>query len=500
MKRTLLLLGAVLGAIAIARLWPRGQAAPRSAPRPPAIPDRVKLGLLLDVRRAGHEGPEALARRQRERLRALVQFAREHSAYYRELYGELPNGVDDLSLLPPTSKRILMRRFDEWVTDPKVRWHDVQALMADINRLGERYLGRYLVYTTSGTSGEPAVLVQDGSALAVLNALRFARFQPKWLTPSMIVAMVQRGMRSAGIFATGGHYGAAALSAQTLRRSLARRLTTVIPAGTPIAQMVSTLNALQPAVLGGYASAVAVLAQEQQADRLHIQPVVIMTTAEGLTLGERERVRTAFGCLVKEAYAASEVPGLSLECSEGFLHANTDWYLLEPVDEGYRPVPPNQPSHTVLVTNLSNYVQPIIRYDLGDSITLLDGQCPCGNPFPRVRVEDRTDEVLHLPSTAGSTVGILPLALSSVVEEVPGVHRFQAIRTGERELTVRLALNEGADAATVWEGVRTALQHFLDAQGTATVTLTYSTEPPGLTPGGKFRHVWSEITAEPGSP
>lgn len=451
------------------------------------------MGLLLDVRRAGHEGPEALAHRQRSRLRDLVQFARTHSAYYRELYQDLPNGVDDLSLLPPTNKRDLMRRFDEWVTDPAVRWKDIQTLIADISRLGERYLGRYLVYTTSGTSGVPAVLVQDGSALTVLNALRLGRAGLQWLTPSLLLAMAQRGMRAAAIFATGGHYGTAALAAQTYGHSLAGRLSTVVPAGTPVGEMIATLNRLQPAVMGGYASAIAVLAQEQQAGRLDIHPAVIMTPAEGLTPGERERIRTTFGCLVKEAYAASEVPALSLECSAGFLHENTDWYLLEPVNEQYRPVPPNQPSHTVLVTNLSNYVQPIIRYDLGDSITMLDGECTCVSRLPKIRVEGRTDEVLRLPKPDGSTVAILPLALSSVVEEVPGVHRFQAIRTGERELTVRLEVNQGADQDAVRKAVSAALQHFLDAQGAMAITLTHSAEPPRPTQAGKFRHVWSEV-------
>ena len=40
---------------------------------------------------------------------------------------------------------------------------------------------------------------------------------------------------------------------------------------------------------------------------------------------------------------------------------------------------PDQPSHTVLITNLANWVQPIIRYNLGDSITAISGPCSCGS-------------------------------------------------------------------------------------------------------------------------
>ncbi len=57
-----------------------------------------------------------------------------------------------------------------------------------------------------------------------------------------------------------------------------------------------------------------------------------------------------------------------MECAHGLFHVNSDWYILEPVDEDYRPVAPDVGSHTVLITNLANRVQPLIRYDLGDRV------------------------------------------------------------------------------------------------------------------------------------
>ena len=59
-----------------------------------------------------------------------------------------------------------------------------------------------------------------------------------------------------------------------------------------------------------------------------------------------------------QGYAASEVPGLAIGCNEGSFHVSTDWYLFEPVDERYQPVPAGTTSHTVLVTNLANLVSP----------------------------------------------------------------------------------------------------------------------------------------------
>jgi hypothetical protein len=99
---------------------------------------------------------------------------------------------------------------------------------------------------------------------------------------------------------------------------------------------------------------------------------------------------------------------------------NADWILLEPVDEHYRAVPRGVPSHTALLTNLANRVQPLIRYDLGDSVTLLDRACECGSPLPSIRVEGRCDDVIALRNASSESVKLLPLAITTVLEDRPG--------------------------------------------------------------------------------
>ena len=112
----------------------------------------------------------------------------------------------------------------------------------------------------------------------------------------------------------------------------------------------------------------ALLASEQQAGRLTIQPLLAITAGEQLTAAVRADIESTFGCPVQNRYASAEFPGLSMECRHGLFHVNSDWYLLEPVDENYQPVAPGVVSYTVLVTNLANRVQPLIRYDLGGRV------------------------------------------------------------------------------------------------------------------------------------
>lgn len=98
---------------------------------------------------------------------------------------------------------------------------------------------------------------------------------------------------------------------------------------------------------------------------------------------------------------------------------------LNRVDEQYQPVQPGKQSHSVLITNLVNRAQPLIRYELTDRVILSPEPCKCGRPFPVVQVEGRTDDILKCSAPDGHLVQILPLAIKTIVEETSGVRRFQ---------------------------------------------------------------------------
>src|SRR5690606_28956819 len=97
---------------------------------------------------------------------------------------------------------------------------------------------------------------------------------------------------------------------------------------------------------------------------------------------------------------------LSYDCDNGWHHLHADWFAFEPVDAEFRPVAPGEPSHTVLLTNLINRTQPILRYDLGDSIVMRPDPCPCGNPLPAFLATGRSSDVLRLSTSDGTTATI----------------------------------------------------------------------------------------------
>jgi phenylacetate-coenzyme A ligase PaaK-like adenylate-forming protein len=75
-----------------------------------------------------------------------------------------------------------------------------------------------------------------------------------------------------------------------------------------------------------------------------------------------------------------------VSCGRGRgLHLSDDLLILEPIDAEGRPVQPGTPSARVLVTNLYNPTPlPMIRYEIGDEVMLIDEPCACGSAHRRV--------------------------------------------------------------------------------------------------------------------
>ncbi len=443
-----------------------------------------------DAALAQGAGREAIARLREARLARLLDWTGRHSAFYRERWGRHGGHERHLAALPAVRKAELMARFDDWVTDPAVTRAGVEAFVADASRVGRPYLGRYAVFSSSGTTGVPGLLVHDADALAVYDALGATRLGA--LAPAWNWRLPLSGMRFALVAATGGHFaGVAEWERLRALNPWFHANARVFPVGLPLTELCARLEDFRPTVVASYATVLRALAGEKEAGRLALAPQALWYGGEWLAPGARRHVERAFGCRVAGDYGASEFLNIACECGHGALHLNDDWVILEPVDERGRAVPPDEPSCTVLLTHLANRVQPLVRYELGDSVTLASRPCPCGSPFPVIRVDGRRDELLRVRGAGGREATILPMALTTAIEEATGEHRFQVVQAGSGELRARVepeAHGRGAGAR-----VKAALVAFLASQGLAGVRVRVEAGPVRANPAsGKFRQVWRE--------
>ncbi len=449
--------------------------------------DELRAGLGLW--RAEVAGADGITRRRHARVAALTTDAAAHSRFYADHWRGVPAGAP-LAEYPPVTKLELMARFDDWVTDPRVRRAGVESFVADPDLIGSSYVGRYFVCTSSGTTGRRALFVHDRGAIAVYRVLNL-RAEFHWFTARQWFDLLRRP-RLAAVVATGGHFaGAGWIESERRRDPFRAKAYRTFSIQGPRAELVAGLNAFNPGLLMAYPTALGLLAAEQAAGRLHLRPLLAVTGGESATAGTSDRAATVFGCPVRDLYGASECDPLAFGCREGWLHVHADWVVLEPVDADGSPTPAGEPSHTVLLTNLANRVQPIVRYDLGDSVLARPDPCPCGCPLPAIRVTGRHDDVLHLRAADGTIVDVLPLALVPLFDRTRGVRLGQVVQTGPATLRVRLDVDSTADAETVWRGLVGRLAGYLHTVGLDNVELFRAPEPPEgrERPGAKFRQV-----------
>jgi phenylacetate-CoA ligase len=364
---------------------------------------------------------ERIESSQRAGLRALLAGAIENSPFHRRRLG----GIDpsrfalaDLGSLPVMTKAEMMESLDEVFTDRRLnRGRAEQALAATVARarpdrrrvhrlgLGWKFGSAWPLRLRPGGIGG---LLLGSAAVADGADAGPGRPAAPWTAPRHGVRRQRRAYDRKRARLVG-------------RMGDAFRVIPV-PATLPLAEIVERLNALRPPVLYGYASMLARLAAEQRAGRLRIAPMSVTSTSETLTTELRAAIAEAFGAPVVDTFGSTEgLLGTSAPDDE-VLVFNSDLCIAELVDAENRPVPTGVPSAKVLLTNLYNQTQPLIRYELMDSFVRQPDAPEHGHL--RAKVRGRMDEVLHFDG-----VDIHPHVVRSVMVKSAEILDFQARQT-----------------------------------------------------------------------
>ena len=433
--------------------------------------------------------PSSLQRVRARRLARLLQTRVTCSPFY----GKRLRGVDPKSARlsdPPVAHRgELMQHFDEWVTDSRIRLDELRVLVGRPERLAALYLDRYLMWQSSGTSGEPGIFVQDALAMGVYDALEAVRGPlVRWAMAHPGSVDLQRNLVLIG--ATEEHY-ASTVAAERLRKlnPWLRGQLHDLSFLQPMHRLRQALEALNPIVLATFPSVVLQLAEEHLHGRLDIAPQEIWVGGETLTPWTRAFVERVFGCRVRNSYGSSEFLAIAFECAHEALLLNADWVILEPLDERGSPVGPDVEGASVLLTNLANHVQPLLRYVFPDRVSLLSRPCACGSALPVLTVHGRDDDVLHLPGSGGRTVMVTPLAITTVVEERAGLLDYQVRQVSPGTLVLSCGPGQADADAKLRRGVE-ELSGLLAELGVVGAQVTCDAEgtlEPG--PAGKVRRV-----------
>jgi phenylacetate-CoA ligase len=440
----------------------------------------------------GEQGSRAqLGQDQQQRLDTMVRHAATHSPFYRQRLagtGALGDGPVQLQSLPVLDKSLLMEHFDELVCDPRLRRDQLLEWAGRMTR-DQLFLDRYRVMLTSGSSGRPGLFVYDpaGWRSTCAQLLRISGWAG--LRPSL---PRQRLAALGGAAPSHVSRQVAATMAVGLHRVLS------LPVTLPLAQLVEALNQFQPTYLHVYPSVAMWLADEQQAGRLRLSPQMMVTIAELRTPEMTQRLQDAFGVHPFDAYGCTEgLWGAECEHHQG-IHLFEDRTLVENVDADGQPVPAGQPGSRLLVTNLHNRVQPLLRLEVTDLVTLNPDPCPCGRPLVRASaIHGRSDDVLSLPAREGGRVAVHPLQFALLTRD-PQVREFQVVQDGP-VLRIRIVPSQ---AVTADDALETRLGQALTRQLVGLgvhdpqITVERRLELP-RSAGGKLKLVIADSAARP---
>jgi phenylacetate-CoA ligase len=365
-------------------------------------------------RSAQHLSRSELEERQAEFLRDFVNYARQHSLYYKRLFQKigLPDNwsMNDFYTIPVLSKEDIYKNGQEIFTiSAKDGWPAKTGgttgmslqVIYHLNDLQKRFAMLDLFRAKYGyTLGEKAAWF-NGKDILTKHDLKHNRYwKYDWLHKIR-------------------YYSTFHINAGTVRH------------------YIDDLNRFRPMYIVGYPSCIYEVAKCAMAQnyKLHYRVKAIFPTSETLLEEHRRVAEPFFGCRMVDQYASAEGAPFIIECERGRLHLELLSGFFEVVDEHGRPAQEGE----LLVTSFSTHGTPLIRYAIKDYVTLSDESCDCGNANPLVkRIEGRTNEYI-ISSERGR---INQINIINCARAVNGVVKFQVTQLVKDEIAVKIVKND----------------------------------------------------------
>lgn len=381
------------------------------------------MACLRELQASQWWSAERLDALQSERLRALITHAYEHVPYYRRVMdsrGLTPSDIQSAADLPKLPA----------LTREAVRANAGDLLADCVSR------SRMWRAGTGGSTGVPLAFYttsEDQRDHGFARGIRAMEMAGVRLGDSRLLIRRARHLESARA---------------RLLHQLSRRVERVIEfdarnmTAQSLPAIVATLHRANLRCFTGYPSAVTYVSQWIRQSGLAAPEVdSVVTGGEQLFEHQREVIREVYGREPHSKYSCHEIFEIAMECeAHTGLHVAVEDLAVEVADGAGQPVAAGIEGR-LLLTNLHNYAMPFIRYENGDSGSLVRASCPCGRALPLLsHVVGRRADIIHTPSgrrIPGTNLGMGRLASLPVLQ-------FQFVQETLDRLVVRIVPNDDA--------------------------------------------------------
>lgn len=359
--------------------------------------------------------PEEMEKLQKARLAELLKHAGQYVPYYAELFKEL--GINE------GAGGIRVEHFAQ------LPLLDKAAIRANFERLKAADLSnrKWFYNTSGGSTGEPVQLIQDaayrewGTAVKLLCDL--------WTGYSIGQSKVVLWGSERDLF-TGR---------EPINVALARKLRNEVWLNTfaldpvRIRQYIATINHRRPVQILAYVESIYEMARLMERESITVHsPQAIMTSAGTLYPEMRTAIEKAFVAPVFSRYGSREVGDIACECAEHLgLHVFAPTHYVELIGPDGKSVEPGELGE-VVVTSLTNYAMPLIRYRIGDMASWAAEPCRCGRGLPLLAtVNGRTNSLIRTRNRTFDSVAISTLFYfkdSAALEVFASFSKFRFIQ------------------------------------------------------------------------
>lgn len=443
-----------------------------------------KPGYLSYATLRGYRFPSLLAQYSREHARGAG-----HETAMRALARLLHHCRQSVPYYAETLRQVGQARLEE--TDPiqclsrlpVLTKHTIRAHFAKLQSadLGQR---KWTCNTSGGSTGEPVRLIQDR----------------EYEDRSKAVSLFCNSLLGCDVGQPIVRLWGSERDLETGTRSVKARFFNWLTNTTwmnafnlspqAMRQHVDTLNRTGPAFIIAYASAAYELAQFAEREHFSLLPQqAVVTSAGTLYPFMREKIAKVFGCRVYNLYGSREVSDMACEIPgvDGLWVPPWSNYVEILDDEGV-PVPPGRAGN-IVVTCLTNFAMPLVRYRIGD----------CGALLPNAPANGRTTAQV-LKFVSGRDVDMFRTRDEKLVDGEyfthllyfrPWVGKFQVVQKAHEHVVFKIVKTNGGASRTELDEIAAKSRLVMGEQ--CRIDFEFPGELPPH-PAGKYRYTISEVT------
>jgi len=349
---------------------------------------------------------EKLEALQLKKFKRILQWAYDHSPFYRRVYREAGLEPDDIKTFAdirrvPKVEKGMLRDVQQSEPFP---YGDILAVpLQEVSEFRQ----------TSGTTGTPVYHADSWQDM-------------EWYSETWAYVLYAQGFRHTdrvfipfgyNIFVAfwGGHYASEKIGCEVVPGGVLDTQARVLK----MKELRCTAMMATPTYVLGMAEAARDKLGMDVAGELRIEKITCAGEPGACIPSTKRRMEDAWGARVYDHIGATESGAWSFECTEqpGGLHVNEAFFLveIEDVESGDLITEPGKEGR-MIITALDRQAKPCIRFDSKDVIRWSGHACECGRTFRLTDggVVGRVDDITKVKG-----VLLAPTAIEEVVRSVP---------------------------------------------------------------------------------